>query len=96
MHTKSLDIKTRILGGDSHLDVTKPYNNVAIIYEAQGKYGEALEMHMKSLDIKTRILGCYNHPDVAASHVNHDWCFSTLVLGAFLAGVFQHQCITPH
>jgi hypothetical protein len=23
-------------------------------------------------------------------------CFSTLVLGAFSTGVFQHQCITPH
>jgi hypothetical protein len=27
---------------------------------------------------------------------DHDRCFSTLVLGAFLTGVFQHQCITPH
>jgi hypothetical protein len=27
---------------------------------------------------------------------DYDRCFSTLVLGAFSAGVFQHQCITPH
>jgi hypothetical protein len=27
---------------------------------------------------------------------DHDRCFSTLVLGAFSTGVFQHQCITPH
>jgi hypothetical protein len=27
---------------------------------------------------------------------DHDRCFSTLVLGAFSTGVFQHQCSTPH
>jgi hypothetical protein len=27
---------------------------------------------------------------------DNDRCFSTLVLGAFSTGVFQHQCITPH
>jgi tetratricopeptide (TPR) repeat protein len=53
--------------GDSHLDVATSYNNVAIIYEAQGKYEEALEMHAKSLDIRTRILGGDNHLDVATS-----------------------------
>jgi len=28
--------------GDSHLDVATSYNNVAIIYEAHGKYEETL------------------------------------------------------
>jgi hypothetical protein len=27
---------------------------------------------------------------------DNDRCFSTLVLGAFSTGVFQHHCITPH
>jgi hypothetical protein len=27
---------------------------------------------------------------------DHDRCFSTMVLGAFSTGAFQHQFITPH
>jgi len=74
VYTKSLDIKTRIYGGDvtgdNHLDVAALYNNIGTVYESLGKYEEALEMHSKSLDIKTRILGGDNHPDVAASIKN--------------------------
>jgi hypothetical protein len=44
--------------------VAASYNNVAIIYRAQGKYEEALKMHKKSLDIKTRILGGDSHPSL--------------------------------
>jgi hypothetical protein len=43
-------------------------------------------MYTKKLNILTRILGGDSHPHVAASHVNHDRCFSTLVLGAFSTG----------
>ena len=32
----------------------------------------------------------------AAGGMDHDRCFSMLVLGAFSTGVFQHQCIIPH
>ena len=70
MHSKSLDIKTRILGGDNHPDVAASYNNVGNIYQKQGKYEEALEMLSKSLDIMTRIHGGDNHPDVAMSKYN--------------------------
>jgi tetratricopeptide (TPR) repeat protein len=70
IYTKSLDIKTRIYGGDNHLDVAASYNNIGTVYESLGKYEEALEMHSKSLDIKTRILGGNNHPDVSASFIN--------------------------
>ena len=37
--------------------MAESYNNVAVIYQAQGKYEESLEMHAKALDIRTRILG---------------------------------------
>jgi tetratricopeptide (TPR) repeat protein len=70
MHTKSLDIKTRILGGDSHLDVATSYNNVSIIYSKPGKYEEALEMYKTSFAIGIRILGGDSHPSVAASYCN--------------------------
>ena len=48
---------TMALEGHDSIEVAMTYNNVAVLYEAQGKYEEALEMHRKSLDIKTRILG---------------------------------------
>ena len=70
MHAESLEIRSRILGGDNHLDVATSYNNVANIYQAQGKYEEELEMHAESLDIGSRILGGDNHLDKAGSHVN--------------------------
>jgi len=66
------------LEGHDSLDVATSYNNVAIVYEAQGKYEEALEMHAKSLDIRTRILGGDNHLRVADSYQN-------------LAGLYQSQ-----
>jgi tetratricopeptide (TPR) repeat protein len=31
--------------------VANSYNNVAVIYQEQGKHEEALELHSKSLDI---------------------------------------------
>ena len=51
--------------------------NAAIIYEAQDKYEEALEMHTKSLDIKTRILGGNSHPSVATSYGKMDVVLET-------------------
>ena len=56
--------------GSDHPDVAASYNNIASIYQTQGKYEEALELHSKSLDIKTRIYGGDNHPDVATSIKN--------------------------
>jgi tetratricopeptide (TPR) repeat protein len=67
-NTKSLDIKTRILGGCRHLIEPKSYNGLGNGYKSLGKYQEALEMYTKSLDIKTRILdgdtgGCCHGPE---------------------------------
>ena len=62
MHTKSLDIKTRMYGVDNHLDVAASYMGLGIVYESLGKYEEALEMYTKSLDIQTRVHGGDNHP----------------------------------
>ena len=52
MHVKSLNIKTRILGGDNHLDVAKSYNGIGNVYYSQGQYERALEYYQKSLDIR--------------------------------------------
>jgi tetratricopeptide (TPR) repeat protein len=53
-HSKSLDIKTHILGGDSHLDVAKSYNGIGNVYYRQER---ALQYHQKSLEIKICVCG---------------------------------------
>ena len=36
--TASLDIMTRIYGGDNHLDVAKSYNGLGKVYDMLGQY----------------------------------------------------------
>ena len=45
------------------------YNNIAVVYESQNKYDEALEYYNKSLDIYINKLG-KDHTDVADSYYN--------------------------
>ena len=63
MYEKSLSISLKKLG-DDHPDVATTYNNMASVYDNQGKYDEALAMYEKSLSIKLKKLGD-DHPDVA-------------------------------
>ena len=58
-------------------DVAASYNNIANIYDDQGKYEEALEYYQKDLEITVRPVG-QDHPDVAVSYQN-------------LAAVYQSQ-----
>ena len=51
-------------------NVASSFNNIARIYEQQGKYEEALEMHAKSIEIKTRVHGSGDHLNVADSWMN--------------------------
>ena len=43
--------------------------SIAIVYEEQGKYPEALELHHKSLATKEKVLGC-EHPLAADTKNN--------------------------
>ena len=45
------------------------YNNLAILYYAQGKYNEAETLYKKALKIREEVLGV-NHPDTAFSYSN--------------------------
>jgi tetratricopeptide (TPR) repeat protein len=74
-----METKIRVCGQDSP-SVANSFN-VAIIYEPQGKYEEALEMLTKSLDIKTRIYGD-SHLDVAKSLIG---------IGSVLAQMGKHE-----
>ena len=47
--------------GDDHPLVADTYNNMACVYDNQGKYDEALAMHEESLSIKLKKLGD-DHP----------------------------------
>ena len=69
MYTKSLDITSRIYGGDNHPDVATSLMNVGNVLDDMGKYEEALVQHQKSLAIKIRVFGG-DHPDVATSFNN--------------------------
>jgi tetratricopeptide (TPR) repeat protein len=49
VHRKSLEIRTRIYGGDSHPLVADSWNNIGEVLRNTGRYEETIEMHAKSL-----------------------------------------------
>ena len=57
MQTKSLEIRTRIYGGDNHPDVARSFNNIGIVYDKKGDLENALVQHQKALEIRTRVFG---------------------------------------
>ena len=69
MYTKSLEINTRIYGGDNHPDVADSYGNIGVVYEKKGDLENALVQHQKALEMRTRVFGS-DHPDVAVSYSN--------------------------
>jgi tetratricopeptide (TPR) repeat protein len=64
MHMRSLEIKIRVCGGDSHTSVADSYNHTLALptSDKASKYQEALEMHTKSLEIRIRVFGGDSHP----------------------------------
>ena len=75
LHKRSLAIKEKVLGKE-HPDVALfggqevlkrvDLNNLAALYDSQGKYAEAEPLHKRSLAIREKVLG-KEHPDVALS-----------------------------
>ena len=63
MFEESLAIRKKMLG-EEHPDVAQSLNNLAALYENQGKYDEAEKMFEESLAIRKKMLG-EEHPDVA-------------------------------
>ena len=53
-----------------HPDVATSLDNLAVLYDAQGKYAEAEPLHQRSLAIWEKALGP-EHPDVAQSLENY-------------------------
>ena len=63
--------------GKEHPDTLVSVNNLALLYEAQGRYGEAEPLYRRALEAYERVLG-KEHPDTLIS-VNN------------LAGLYQAQ-----
>ncbi|CCI18743.1 hypothetical protein MICAF_4360005 [Microcystis aeruginosa PCC 9807] len=55
-----------IFEGDNYPNVTENLNNLAKLYQSQGRYAEAEPLHLQALELRKRLLG-ENHPSVAIS-----------------------------
>jgi tetratricopeptide (TPR) repeat protein len=63
-----LEIERKALGED-HPQFAASLNNLAGLYQSQGKYSEAEPLHLQALSICKRQLGA-DHPDVAQNLMN--------------------------
>ena len=59
---RALAIREKALGPD-HPDVAMSFNNLAVLYKAQGRYADAEPLYKRNLAISEKGLGP-NHPDV--------------------------------
>ncbi len=69
LYQRALGIVEKALGPE-HPRVAGSLNNLAALYEAQGKYGEAEPLHKRALAIREKALGA-EHPHVALSLENY-------------------------
>lgn len=57
------------LYGKEHENTATSYNNIGMVYQAQGKYTKALECHNKALVTFEKVYGS-NHPNIAVCYNN--------------------------
>jgi tetratricopeptide (TPR) repeat protein len=57
--------------GEDHPDVATSYNNLASLYESQGRYGEAEPLFKKALAICEQQLGL-DHPTTITVKENYE------------------------
>ena len=65
---RSLSIRQQQLG-DDHPDVAASLNNLAGLYQSQGRYSEAESLHLRSLSIWQQQLGD-DHPNTQTGRQN--------------------------
>jgi tetratricopeptide (TPR) repeat protein len=61
-------MRKRLLGTE-HPDVALSLNNLANLYDSQGRYAEAEPLYVQALEIAQRQLGA-NHPDTITFREN--------------------------
>ena len=64
-YEKALKLAPRVFG-ENHANTTAILNNLAILYQTQGKYAEAEPLYLRSLAIREKVQGQVQ-PDVAIS-----------------------------
>ncbi|MCA2641936.1 MULTISPECIES: tetratricopeptide repeat protein [unclassified Microcystis] len=50
-----------IFEGDNYPNITENLNNLAKLYQSQGRYAEAESLYLQALELRKRLLG-ENHP----------------------------------
>ncbi|OUL28003.1 tetratricopeptide repeat protein [Nostoc sp. RF31YmG] len=68
LYQTALSLRQRLLGQE-HPDVATSYNNLAALYDSQGRYSEAEPLYQKALEIAKRSLGV-NHPNTITFREN--------------------------
>nr|MDZ8043395.1 tetratricopeptide repeat protein [Nostoc sp. DedQUE02] len=61
MYIEALSMRKRLLG-DEHPDIANSLNNLAVLYNLQGRYSEAEPLYIEALEIAEQRLGA-NHPN---------------------------------
>lgn len=65
LYKQVLAIREKVLGSD-HPNVASSLNNLALLYDSQGRYSEAEPLVLRSLAIREKVLGP-DHPRTAQS-----------------------------
>jgi tetratricopeptide (TPR) repeat protein len=65
---QALELRKRLLGED-HPDVATSLNNLALLYESQGRYDQAEPLYLQALNICERRLGL-DHPHTVTVRKN--------------------------
>ncbi len=71
---KALGIRERVLG-EEHPDTATSYNNLAGVYESQGKYKGAISYYIKAYNVFLHKLGV-NHPNTQIVYDNMKIAYS--------------------
>jgi tetratricopeptide (TPR) repeat protein len=68
LYLQALELRKQLLG-ENHPDVATSLNNLAKLYESQGKYEEAEPLYLQALAIAEQALG-ENHPNTVTFREN--------------------------
>ncbi|MEH2310839.1 MAG: tetratricopeptide repeat protein, partial [Nostoc sp.] len=68
LYIEALAMRKRLLG-DEHPDVASSLNNLAFLYDSQGRYSDAEPLYIEALEIAEKRLGA-NHPNTITIREN--------------------------